>query len=259
MTLSAKQVLHINGFTASQVLICTSSQGMMVEKLDVSGNFQHKCFCDLYSYENMVKVKATALFGCQEQHLFQSFSVEFPPLAARAVVCMDPATGLIAWVSSTAVRGDHPSCWETFVTCSAASVNMHEGNRGDIASEMLLLRCCFYCNVIRIFSFGLCSLLSYVRQQWHSENRFNQNWQCFLYLSCVLLFCFVLLCYRRKFSFEKLTTAYEAEYVIKHTLSYIWAGMWLCGMIDGASKYCDWLHEQSDGIWWHYFSTVYRV
>ncbi len=103
-------------------------------KIDVSGNFQHKCFCDLYSYKNIVEVKATALFGCQERHLFQSFSVEFPPLAARAVVCMDPATGLIAWVSSTAVRGDHPSCWETFVTCSAASVNMHERN-----PEMLLL------------------------------------------------------------------------------------------------------------------------
>ncbi len=57
VTLSARQVLHINGFTASQVLICTSSQGMLVEKLDVSGNFQHKCFCDLYSYKNIVEVK----------------------------------------------------------------------------------------------------------------------------------------------------------------------------------------------------------
>lgn len=243
MTLSAKQVLHINGFTASQVLICTSSQGMMVEKLDVSGNFQHKCFCDLYSYKNMVEVKATALFGCQERHLFQSFSVEFPPLAARAVVCMDPVTGLIAWVSSMAVRGDHPSCWETFVTCSATSVNMH---------EILLLRCCFCCNVIRIFSFGLCSLLSYsgTRQQWHSENRFNQNWQCFLYLSCVLLFCFVLLCYRRKFSFEKLTIAYEAEYVIKHSQLYM--GRQVAMRNDWQCLKVLWLlHEQSDGIWWH--------
>lgn len=96
MTFSAKQVLHINGFAARQVLICTSSCGMMVEKLDVSGNFQHKCFYDLYSYKNMVEVKGTALFHCQEQHLFQSFSVEFLPLAAGTMVCMDPVTSLIA-------------------------------------------------------------------------------------------------------------------------------------------------------------------
>lgn len=89
-----------------------------------------------------------------------------------------------------AVRGDRPSCWETFFTSLAASVNMHEGNRGDIASELLLL---LYCNVIRIFSFGLYSLLSYSGTR-HSENRFNQK----------LVFCFVLLCYRRTFSFEKL-------------------------------------------------------
>lgn len=96
MTFSAKPVLHINGFAARQVLICTSSLGMMVEKLDVNGNFQHKCFCDLYSYENMVEVKGAALFYCQEQHLFQSFSVAFPPLAAGTVLCMDPVTSLIA-------------------------------------------------------------------------------------------------------------------------------------------------------------------
>lgn len=96
MTFSGKQVPHINGFATRPVLICTSSWGMMVEKLDVSCNFQHKCFCDLYSYKNMVEIKGAALFYCQEQHLFQSFTVEFPPLAAGTVVCMDPVTSLIA-------------------------------------------------------------------------------------------------------------------------------------------------------------------
>jgi len=93
MTFSAKTS---STYKWIQLLICTSSWGMMGEKLDVSGNFQHKCFCDLYSYKNMVDVKGAALFLCQEQHLFQSFSVAFMPLAAGTVVCMDPVTSLIA-------------------------------------------------------------------------------------------------------------------------------------------------------------------
>ncbi len=143
----------------------------------------------LYSYENMVKVKATALFGCQEQHLFQSFSVEFPPLAARAVWLY----GSCDWFNCLSVfhgcPGRPSSCWETFVTCSAASVNMHEGNRRD-----LLLRCCFYCNVIRIFSFGLCSLCHILGQDNNGILRIDStridNVFCIYPVFC----CFALFC-----------------------------------------------------------------